>query len=78
MLLDELRGLIEQPDGCVVGQWVATQDPEFPEILSALAKKPGVNFTAVLNVLHKNIPNLPFKRTAFIAHLKGQCSCPVT
>jgi hypothetical protein len=78
MLLDELRSLVNQPDGCVVGQWASTQDTELQDLLVALAKKPGVNFTAVLSVLHKNISNLPFKRTAFIAHLKGQCSCPVT
>lgn len=78
MLLDELRSLVEQPEGCVVGQWVAKQEPELQDLLAALAKKPGVNFTSVLNVLHKNLTDLPFKRTAFIAHLKGQCSCPVT
>jgi hypothetical protein len=78
MLLDELRSLINQPDGCVVRQWAARQDAELQDLLVALANKPGINFTSVLNVLHKNVPDLPFKRTAFIAHLKGQCSCPVT
>lgn len=75
MLLDDLRSLVEKPVGCKVGQWVAVQEPEFQDLLDALAKKQGINYSSVLSTIQKYHSNLPFKRTSFVLHLKGECGC---
>ena len=80
MLLDDLKQLAKQAElsGCVVGKWVATQDPEIRDVIVSLAQKPGLNLTVALDLIKKHDPALPFKKTSFVVHMRGGCSCPVT
>jgi hypothetical protein len=76
MLVGELRNLIKKSEiqGCVVGVWVKTQDSEFQEVMREL-KTANVNLTELLNLFKKHNPDLPFKRTSFVMHMRGQCLC---
>lgn len=77
MLLDELKELVKtaEVDGCVVAKWLTTQEPEIGDTLKLLASKPGVNLTTTMDLLKKHDPNLSFKRTSFVSHMRGKCSC---
>lgn len=78
MLIDELRALAKRAEvqGCVVGVWLAQQDAEFNEVFSLLKSSPGLNLTDALNLILKYQPDAPFKRTSFVHHLRGTCTCP--
>lgn len=80
MLLDDLKQLAKtaELDGCVVGKWLATQDPEITEVLKSLAKKPGLNMTSALDLIKKHDPSIPFKRTSFVTHMREVCACQAT
>lgn len=80
MLLDELRKLANAAEfsGCVVGKWLSTQDPEVVSLLQDLANKPGLNLTTTLTLIKKHDPAIPFKRTAFVSHMRRNCSCQAT
>lgn len=77
MLLDELRELAKKSEfsGCVTGAWVNQQEPDIQELLHKIASIKNANLTKVLDLLKKHDPNLPFKRTAFMAHMRGTCAC---
>lgn len=77
MLKDELADLVRssQINGCVVGVWVAKQDAETQELLNLIANTPNVNLTDALNRIKKYTPDLPFKRTSFVTHMRGTCAC---
>ena len=77
MLIDELRAIAKKAEleGCVVGVWAQTQDQEFQEVFNSLRGNNNVNFTATLAVVKSHNPDVPFKRTAFAAHMRGDCSC---
>ena len=77
MLLEDLKNLAKRAEiaGCVVNIWVSQQDEEVKQLIDLLAKNPNVNLTEALNVLRKNVPDLPFKRTAFVSHMRGSCTC---
>jgi hypothetical protein len=76
-LLGEMRNLIKKSEvqGCVVGVWVKSQDPEFQEVMAGLQKSANLNLTELLNLFKKHNPDLPFKRTSFVMHMRGQCLC---
>lgn len=78
MLFDELRELAKEAEltGCVVGVWLHTQDKEFQEVFGMLKNKPNLNMTKALTLVRSYYPDAPFKRTSFVAHLKGICTCP--
>lgn len=78
MLLDELKELVKKSElqGCVVGIWVVTQEPEFQEVFNLLRHKPNLNLTEALSLIKKYKADLPFKRTSFVMHMKGTCACP--
>ncbi len=78
MLIDELKALAKAAEisGCVVGVWALNQDQEFQEVFYLLRSKPNVNLTQTLNLVKSYHPNIPFKRTAFISHMRGTCTCP--
>lgn len=80
MLLDELKNLslTASRKTCVVGRWISSQDPEIATVLADLATKPNFNATAAFNVVRKNEPNIPFKRTAFGEHMRKVCACQAT
>lgn len=77
MLLDDLRTLAKEAEfaGCIVGKWLQTQDKEVVSTLSELAKKPGLNLSTTLTLIKKHDPAIPFKRTAFVYHMRGTCAC---
>lgn len=78
VLIDELKELIKKTEleGCVVGVWVQVQDAEFQEVFNLLRHKPNVNLTQALDLVKKYHPSLPFKRTSFVMHMRGTCTCP--
>ena len=78
MLIDELKALAKKAEvqGCVTGVWVKSQDEELQEVISSLRNNTNVNLTEILNALKSHTPDLPFKRTAFVSHMRGGCSCP--
>lgn len=78
MLLDELRELANRSKvtGCIVAVWLAAQDEEFTEVFSLLQASPNLNLTDALNLILKYQPDVPFKRTSFVHHLRGTCTCP--
>ena len=78
MLIDELKALAKSAEieGCVVGVWAVSQDQEFQEVFTSLRKKPNLNLTQTLNLIKSHYPDTPFKRTAFVAHMRGTCTCP--
>ena len=80
MLLDDLKNLAKSSEftGCVVGKWLSTQDKEITSVLNELAAKPGLNLTTTLALLKKHDPAIPFKRTAFVYHMRGTCACQAT
>jgi len=76
MLKDSLRSILEAPNaGCLVGKWLQTQDEEVQELFKQLAKKNGVNLTQLFKTLSGET-DIPFKRTLFTYHMRGNCSCP--
>ena len=77
MLIDELKALAKKAEisGCVVGVWAQGQEPEFQEVLSSLRKNNNVNVTQILGTIKAHHPDVPFKRTAFAGHMRGDCSC---
>lgn len=77
MLLDALKDLakVAEVEGCVVGKWLSTQDPEIESVLQSLASKPGLNLTSALDLIKKHDPSAPFKRTSFVLHMRGTCAC---
>lgn len=77
MLLNELKTLVKRSSvqGCVVGVWAHNQDAEFKEVFELMQKTPGVNLTEALNLIKKHQPNVPFKRTSFVMHMRGNCTC---
>jgi hypothetical protein len=79
VLLDELKDLVKRSElqGCVVGVWVVTQEPEFQEVFSLLRHRPNLNLTEALNLIKKYQSDLPFKRTSFVMHMRGSCTCPI-
>jgi hypothetical protein len=78
MLLDELRDLAKRSDipGCKVAGWLAAQDKDFQEVFVILQNSPHLNLTEALNLIQKYQPDLPFKRTSFVHHMRGNCTCP--
>lgn len=78
MLIDELRKLAERPDAgyCVAGAWIASQDPELQQVIDLLKVRVNLNYSEMLDLLKQHEPDLPFKRTSFILHMKGTCNCP--
>jgi hypothetical protein len=78
MLIDELKALANAAEvkGCVVGVWSLSQGQELQEVFALLQSKPNVNLTQTLNLVKSYHPNIPFKRTAFVSHMRGGCSCP--
>ncbi len=80
MLLDDLKNLAKAAEftGCVVGKWINEQDPEVAQVLEDLTNKPGLSLTKTLDLIKKHEPNLPFKRTAFVTHMRKVCACQAT
>ena len=78
MLIDELKALVANADniGCAVQKWVNEQDAEIAELMSQIRQKPGVNVSKAYALLLANITDLPFKRTLFGMHMRGDCGCP--
>ena len=78
MLIDELKALADRAlvEGCVVGIWVKQQDVEFQNIFQVLRERPNLNLTEALNLIKQYHPDIPFKRTSFVHHVKGACTCP--
>jgi hypothetical protein len=79
MLIDELKLLASKAtlEGCVVNIWLQSQDAEFKEVFEILKDRPNLNLTEALALIKKYHPNAPFKRTSFVAHLRGKCACPI-
>lgn len=77
MLLDDLKNLSSTASikGCVVGRWIAAQEPEVAALLEELPTKPNFSVITTYDVIRKNDPNIPFKRTAFGDHLRKVCVC---
>ena len=77
MLLDDLKNLSSTASrkGCVVGRWIEAQDSEVAEVLNDLTTKPNFSVTTTYEVIRKNDPNIPFKRTAFGDHMRKVCAC---
>lgn len=77
MLLDELKALAVKAalDGCVVGVWVKKQDAEFQEVFTVLKTSANLNLTEALALIKKYHPDVPFKRTSFVMHMRGTCTC---
>ncbi|NBW13237.1 MAG: hypothetical protein EBR82_35025 [Caulobacteraceae bacterium] len=77
MLIDELKSLAARSavKGCIVGVWEREQDKEFQEVLGVLKQSPNLNYSEALTIIKKHYTDLPFKRTSFIQHLKGNCQC---
>jgi hypothetical protein len=77
MLIDELRALASGPDhkGCVVGQWVFAQDSDLQEVFTELRKKATLNLKNAYLLITSHT-DVPFKMTAFRAHMRGVCACP--
>lgn len=78
VLLDELRDLVKRSEisGCVVGVWVKTQDSDFQDVFGMLKSNSNVNLTEALSLVKKYHPDIPFKRTSFVMHMRGTCTCP--
>ena len=78
-MIDELRELVKRSEvsRCLVGNWLESQDKEVQQLLDQLRNNPRVNKTELLRVLQSSQANLPFKRTAFEAHMKGICACQI-
>jgi len=76
MLIDELRALAQQAEktGCVVGIWLAGQDPELQAVITELKSKPNLNMMSVLTLL-KQDSDVRFKATSFRDHMRGRCAC---
>lgn len=77
MLIDELKALANKSEvkGCKVGVWLADQDPDLIEVINVLKQKPNLNYSTALDLIKKYHPDLPFKRTSFVFHIKGTCAC---
>lgn len=77
MLLDDLKNLSSTASrkGCVVGRWIAIQEPEVAAVLDDLTTKPNFSVTTTYEVIRKNQPDVPFKRTAFGDHMRKVCAC---
>ena len=77
MLLDDLKHLATSASlkGCVVGRWISTQEPEVAALLDELPTKPNFSVITTYDVIRKNDPNIPFKRTAFGDHMRKVCAC---
>ena len=78
MLIDELKELAAKAavSGCVVGIWIQNQDKEFQEVMKVLSSSPNLNMTEALALIKKHHPDIPFKRTSFVSHMRGTCTCP--
>lgn len=77
MLLDDLKDLAKRAEiaGCTVAVWVKQQDKDVQDLLGALSQNKNVNLTEALNLIKKYHPDLPFKRTSFVTHMRGTCAC---
>lgn len=74
----ELIGLIESskvPKPCAVGSWIKEQPREVADVFEILKTTKSVNKTEALNVLRAHYADLPFARTTFVTHLRGECPC---
>lgn len=75
MLAETLKGILEsQHDGCAVSRWAAEQGPEIVELFAQLQAKKNINVTK----LHRAISaetTLPFGKSLFYYHMKGECAC---
>lgn len=75
MLADSLKSLLEQPsEGCLVGKWLATKDEEVQALFQSLSEKEGINLTQLYKVITSE-ESIPFKKTLFTYHMRGNCSC---
>lgn len=77
MLIDELKALATKADvkGCKVAVWLSEQDTELSDVIDVLKQKSNLNYSAALDLIKRYHPDLPFKRTSFVFHIKGTCSC---
>lgn len=77
MLLDELLDIAKRSEVtlCLVGTWLASQDTEIQQVIQGLVGNQNVNQSELLALLKKHQPDLPFKRTSFVAHMRGICTC---
>ena len=77
MLLDELRDLAKRSaiTGCVVNVWIKSQEADFQEAFDLIKGNPNVNLTEALSLVKKYHPDIPFKRTSFVMHMRGTCTC---
>lgn len=77
MLKDALYDLLQaSTEGCVVNRWISTKEPEIQELFEQLKKKQGLNLSALYRAVVKDEGNIPFGKTMFNYHMRGECSCP--
>jgi hypothetical protein len=65
-------------NGCVVKVWLITQPKELQEAFDSLIKSPNANLSVAYRYVCEENSNLPFKRTSFVTHIRGRCTCPVS
>lgn len=75
MLADSLKSLLDAPsEGCLVGKWLATKDEEVQQLFQLLSEKEGINLTQLYKTISTE-ESIPFKKTLFTYHMRGNCSC---
>lgn len=75
MLAETLKSILEgQQDGCAVSRWVSEQGPEVVELFAQLQEKKSINVTKLHRAISAEAP-LPFGKSLFYYHMKGECAC---
>ena len=75
MLAETLKNILDgQHDGCSVARWTADQGPEIVELFAQLQSKKTVNVTKLYRAISAESA-LPFGKSLFYYHMKGDCAC---
>ena len=59
---------------CCVQAWVNSLEPDYKEALNKVRENNQLNVQQLFDDLSEHM-NLPYKLTAFRAHMKGYCTC---
>lgn len=77
MLKDALHDLLQtSTEGCVVNRWILTKEPEVQQLFEKLKVKQRLNLAEVYRAIIKDEGSIPFGKSMFNYHMRGECSCP--
>ena len=79
MLSEKLLNLAKTGaiEGCVVKVWLIDKPQDVQKSFEAIALTPNANLSIAYRYICDEFKDLPFKRTSFVTHMRGRCTCQV-